>query len=475
MINIATAVFSFRAFSGITESKEKGLLATVLYVTSTYRLVDIYTRAGVGEALALTFLPLAYYELRRLKDGEQNAWLVFSLALSGILQSHILSFVMAAMFTVAYGLLHVRSFIHKKQLFNIVKAAGVFLLLNGWFLVPFLKNYSLPLNVHNMGGNFSRTSASLSQLFDLGILTAGGSETSSTYTLLSGSMPKTPGVVLLLGSALLLFELLNHKFPLKEKNSELFQEWSSLIAGLFFLLLTTEYFPWEKITAVPVLNTVFGSLQFTWRFNVFAIMFLSLSAAEGFMLLTEKKTSQNALGLATISVLLIFSSLFYLNAFTEAAQLCNENMTLANGLYDDLYLLRSDEAAFNTQAYADSEEISIIAENKGYLSDDVTFISSGTKAEYMHIPFNYYRDYKATLEGTMLNLSFDNLGQVYVEIPQGITEGTVHVFYSDSLIEKIADVLSLLTAVVLCFGYFLSLRKKRTVSAIGNITENNPD
>ena len=58
LMNVLTAVVSYRCFHAMVKEKDIALLMTAAYVTSAYRLMDIYVRAAVGEYSAMIFLPM---------------------------------------------------------------------------------------------------------------------------------------------------------------------------------------------------------------------------------------------------------------------------------------------------------------------------------------------------------------------------------------------------------------------------------
>ena len=58
-INLATVVSSYFCFKRMFSSRKAGLLGSLLYSASLYRLIDVYTRAAVGEYSAMLFFPLA--------------------------------------------------------------------------------------------------------------------------------------------------------------------------------------------------------------------------------------------------------------------------------------------------------------------------------------------------------------------------------------------------------------------------------
>ncbi|MDE6675759.1 MAG: hypothetical protein K2K19_13295, partial [Acetatifactor sp.] len=95
-INALTAWIMYICAKGITRSRYAGLLASVLYTLSTWRIMNLYYRAAIGEALAMVFFPVLLYGLYLLLAGEHRKWWVLALGCSGIFQSHIISTILAA-------------------------------------------------------------------------------------------------------------------------------------------------------------------------------------------------------------------------------------------------------------------------------------------------------------------------------------------------------------------------------------------
>lgn len=77
-INGMTAWIMYVCAKGMARSRYAGLLASVLYTLSTWRAVNLYHRAAVGEALAMLFFPLLLYGLYLLLAGDCRKWWVLA-------------------------------------------------------------------------------------------------------------------------------------------------------------------------------------------------------------------------------------------------------------------------------------------------------------------------------------------------------------------------------------------------------------
>jgi asparagine N-glycosylation enzyme membrane subunit Stt3 len=58
----------------ITNDKNVGVLASVIYMIMPYHLNDMYIRSALGEFLSFIFIPLVFLGLYNLKNKEKNQW-----------------------------------------------------------------------------------------------------------------------------------------------------------------------------------------------------------------------------------------------------------------------------------------------------------------------------------------------------------------------------------------------------------------
>lgn len=139
MINGATIAVSYFSFKHLFKDQYIGLFGSILYSSSIYRLMHLYTRAALGDSLVFIFLPLLIYGLYEIFFNDSKKWIYFVLACTGVLQSHILNTIIIAVFIVIFCTLSVKRLFVKERLFAFLKACGLLVLLNLWFLVPFIQ------------------------------------------------------------------------------------------------------------------------------------------------------------------------------------------------------------------------------------------------------------------------------------------------------------------------------------------------
>ena len=200
-VTLFTAAAAYYAVRRLAWPRMSALAAAVLYTLSAYRLCDVTDRAALGEYTALAFLPLAAAGLWRTLCPDSSrlpGWLLLVLGLSGVLQSHLLSFELTVLCLALAALVLARRTFARAALVRLAGAAGVFCALNAGFLVPLLDYYFTgKFQINQPGGvePIQQNGAALGQLLGVGYALDAGQQ----QDLVKG-MALTPGPALLLGA-----------------------------------------------------------------------------------------------------------------------------------------------------------------------------------------------------------------------------------------------------------------------------------
>lgn len=123
-------------------AQKAGLLAALLYTLCPYRFTNAYARGALGELLAMTFMPLLLAGLYHVLLGERKNWWMLVLGLSGLVQTHVLSAVIGLILCLVCGIVCLLNILREKRLLVIGIAALTTVLINLWFIVPFLYFYT---------------------------------------------------------------------------------------------------------------------------------------------------------------------------------------------------------------------------------------------------------------------------------------------------------------------------------------------
>ena len=141
LINLLTIFCTYWSFKKLFGSVRIGAVTAIIYTSFIYRLVDIYSRGALGEAQAMTFLPVALVSLYLIITHDSRYWPVFTLSYSGIIQSHIISGVIATVLATILVIYFYRQMIRRQVLLSLGKAILFIVLLNAWFYFPFFNFY----------------------------------------------------------------------------------------------------------------------------------------------------------------------------------------------------------------------------------------------------------------------------------------------------------------------------------------------
>lgn len=252
LANLGSALCAYYAFKSVSKSRRTVILGVVLYTLMPYRFTNIFSRGDLGETLALTFWPLVVAGMYHILLGDRKKWYFLVLGFSGILQSHILSVMFVMGFCVISCLVFAGNVWKEKRYAEIGKAAGMTVLLNLWFLVPFLYYYFK----ESLGTDFLRWSGYFDQSINPSNLAQSISLYNKQYFSLGLPLLGCVGI----GVLYLICE--------KKKNETRMDHYLCflLILGVVLTWMTTGYFPSMEMRKNGFLDSIMTMLQFPWRF-----------------------------------------------------------------------------------------------------------------------------------------------------------------------------------------------------------------
>lgn len=468
LVNMATAFVSYRSFSGMTRSKGIGLMASLLYTLSIYRLIDLYTRAAVGEAMAMIFLPLVMWGMYELFLGKTGKWYLAVLGFTGIMQSHVLSVELAVFFGSLFAVCHLGRLREKGRLQALLLAAFGTVLLNLSTLIRLVHHATYPFRVFSVESTLSWWTTTLPKLFDF-IL---ANPTQRLYANLqnSGEMPCSLGFVLLVGILAFLYCCLR-----EEKKDSLFKS-SQFALGLAVIgiYLSTNLFPWDKIQNIPILYRLATSIQIPIRFLAFSSVFLCLVCAVGFWRLSAEKEVRKVI-CAGAGALAFLCAGVYVNRYCEEAA---PRYTFVNqyqreqAQVDVLYFMNVDHAnSFriwnreNTFAVSRNVKVAECSRGEDLTAGFVYEAGEDSRQEgnpWVDVSFTYYPNYRAYAEdGTRLQTGVGDQGVLRVYLPEAAS-GRVEVCYQEPWYYLAGRLVSLGAFLLLLF--LLAVKRKKKLS-----------
>lgn len=460
LINIATALVGYYSFSKLFKSNKMGAICACLYLINPYRVINIFVRAAIGEVLAEIFLPLLVYALVEVLYREQKKWFTLVIAVTGILQSHILTLEMCLLFVLFFVAISWKQFIKKDGWYRIlscIKAAAVTILLNLWFLIPFLDHFVKKYNLLGEVRDMSMYALNLYQMFMNNFKAAG-----------INIMPLTIGITLLIGSIIFIyFAYVCRILPENHKKIGSI----ALCLGIFSCYMVSEYFPWDFLDKnCSGLYLVLSRLQFPWRMLGYASLFLCIVTTVAASALYKKKMYGILIGQALLSILILLQCMDNYIADTNI---------LITGRNQDVSIINTDYYRNDLTG----ENYQILLQNGGrVITDEAIDIESfkkvGTdlkfnfnrknadKSTSLELPLYNYSLHNIYLNGNKINEGTGNYGLITVKVPRGMKEGVIEAVYVGRKLYKVGDLCSML-AVIIIGGYIVRNRfNHKTISRV---------
>ena len=451
LCTIFAALFMYICVKGISKSRYAATISMIVYTLASYRAIDAYTRADLGETLAFVFLPLVILGMYKIIYDNYKQWYILSLGIAAIFLSHEISSIVVSGFTILIfliGLFHMRK--EKIRILYFILAGVVACLLTSYFTFPLVQQI--------LSQKFILTTKTITQ-FTLSQTVEGFLPAIFSFRFNKFLIPAISGV----GIAILVMPILRFKVR-KNKNAYFIYSDICLVMGIICLLAVIGWFPWNTITDIC---KQIGAIQFAWRLLLPATAFLSVSSGIIAFSLFKKNNSRK-IALIIVLILSIFAST--VNIYADyTAKVASHKMISEN--YQVNYSVGNGEyLPANTNVKELAERGNIITSNNKNIK--FSFIKNGTnikiqfygnniKDSYFELPLIYYLGYKATLDvnGKEHNLIVEKGSNNIVKVDlSDYINGTIYVKYGGSILQHISLVISIITLILLII--YVVIKKK---------------
>lgn len=460
-VNAGTALLSYFCFKKISKSKNIAATVSVIYTLSMYRICDLHVRAAVGEYTAMMFLPVIvlgmWMILKREEDEKGNGWIILTLGMSGIIQTHVLSCVMAVFFMMLACIVAIRSVFQRNTMLQFVKSVCATVCLNAFFLVPFLDYSKEELDVFQNLDFYGIQKLGLT-VYDLfAWTTKGAGVVGSQY---SERIPVT------LGSAAVLIILLGIIVLVRntewKENEKAYITWS--LAGVILsAVMTLNLFPWDGLERIGFLHHLVGTLQFPFRFMAICMILVSLLAC--LVLMVCERMIKNRGHFTMLLLGVCFLSAFQSLEFTD--RIMNDTkeysipdlVNIHESVYNDLYYYVDTK---ESEMYEHNEIEGDVLIEDWERNDNVFTVTCKTENEaQMVLPLAYYPDYqcKDKETGTVYKTYRGENNRLCAALPANY-EGTLRIKFKEPWFWRLSECISLFTAIVL-LGIMIRGRRKK--------------
>lgn len=263
LTNVATVVLAYYSFHRIFKDKVIGILGSIFYAWAPYHFSILYCSASLGESIAYAFLPLVLvglYEIYTTETGEKignRTWITLAIAYTGMVQANVLSFLVAAGFTVLVCILRIKKTFKVQTLLALVKTVLAFGIVNSWYLLILAKGIAAGTGSTKfyIGGMIQEKGVYLAHYF----LTFfyGGHGESFKDNGMQGTAPLGIGFVLTVCMLVYLWMLFVGKYKGDKKEATWGFTGTLTVAGAIVMVLSTNSFPWDFLR---VYNGLFAFL-----------------------------------------------------------------------------------------------------------------------------------------------------------------------------------------------------------------------
>ncbi len=429
----------------IFKSNEIAYLSGILYTFSLYRLTDIYVRGALGELIAFVFVPLLIYGLYNVIFEDSKKWYYICFGFWGLINSHVLSFIIMIPVVMAFCILNVDIILkYKRIFFRLLVAACISILLCIGFIGPMLEQktigiYKVDVHDADTANALYERANSLSMTFSSSVKSGFAVDSSTRDDGMSSGI----GLVLIALACCIIFR---KGISYKDCRFEI----QSIVIGLIVLVMTTKLFPWKALGFLSL-------IQFPYRLNIIPTVLFSIVGAKNIYEMFENKKDACVI----FSMLMVVFSGYMISNIN-----INFNPEKATS-FEDLVSIEkgADREVGNAEyipvtANENSDDLTLYNIHEKNVSIPFTQNGSTIEFEYLknendfevNIPLIYYKGYKANImdnDGNMTDLEVvhnEENGHVLLKGDKSL-EGKVVVEYKMTTIQKVCYFISSVTMI----------------------------
>lgn len=467
-VNILTCGIAYYSFRGIVRDNQIAAAGALLYLLSPYRITNLFIRAAVGEYTAMAFFPLIVYGFVRVYTEDDKklgirAYLPIVVGLTGLIESHVLSCELSALFIIVLCLVNYKKTFAPKRLIALVKAAGLTLLVNMAFILPFLDSMQMNVRVNNEPANYIQVHGTyLQQVFSGFQVSLGDSRRG-----MNNEMPLSLGITLVFGMILFLVYYDVQKRQQTKKSNAIKVGRICTVFTIVSIILSLRFFPWDSLEHLnKSLAKVLCIVQFPWRYLSMATIFAAVATVIGLYGAKEHKgvRCMQLLGGGLCLLAILINSLF-MAIYTNGI-----NIERVYGDADVIKAVSGGEYILDDTVEGNlrwrkifTDENFVTVSNYQYKGGVTTFDCRNTSETEMsvQIPLLNYDNYHARdmESGSEFRIANGTDNCVCIAVPSHF-EGRIRVTYEFPILWKIAYIISAVSVALIVVAVIFGSRKR---------------
>lgn len=490
LINLGTALISYYVFKKISGNKFVALMGAYLYQLSIWRLIDIVTRQAVGEYSAIMFMPLIALGMYLLFTSDKEygkSFLLIVGGFTGLMQTHLLSMLMAGVFTVILCITQIPKIIEYRcrRLIILIAAVISIGIVNLGTLVPMLDYYAnVPMQITEEQDEYIQTYGI--QLDNLTVSIADTNVLNGMQELgtdVKEEMPQTTGTALLIAFCLVVviffaLIILEKKSGTTDKSEYRYNQIIITMAlAALSLFMSSCYMPYDYLKDhLSFIYKFIGSVQYPARYLALASLFITVAFVIALGRLTElfNRMDLKAVNIgafiitALICVVSVSQGIGFMNLYLSSQEWTVDVVDAEDlGIYntEDLYLLIGtdmDRIQYsNVIAQDDAFEVGDFGwDGKVFTANLTAADSSNTETVYVELPIFAYKGYVCkTLDGTELVTEAGDNNKIRAYINADYT-GDITVRFCQPWYWIVSQILSLIGIIIFVIYTFNELKIK---------------
>ncbi len=443
LINIFSYLTAYLCGKGIAGSERGGIVCAILYTLAPFRLIDIYFRSTLGEAVAMVFFPLVLLGIYNLTIGDASKWRVLAVGMSGLIESHILSAVFGGIICGVFFLVFAVKLFKEKRILKLILTVLASIAANLGFFIPFFYYREQNLQLDDTIRRFNPANAAQPMYEIFSSLPRLLTDKDDSY--LRREMIPTLGMIGLVCIFLTLALVLYCRENMQERRFML----TALVMEIAIVYTASDLFPWRTLEKFEGLFRQLMLLEHPWRLFGIAVCLFAPAAALALERLELLKTSHTAVAAGLIILTLITVVPQYDVYFN------NRSRAIYTETGNTAYSYNVDYMPSQFKDMASLKEDREPVPDEGI---DLTFYGkSGTKVffgyeskngGFVRFPLLYYKGYRAFDEKDMeLPVGEGELGDVCVAL-KGNSSGAVSLRFTQPMMNLIALILSCIGIII---------------------------
>lgn len=429
--------------NSVFKNRLQSFAFSILYVFSSYHMIDFFKRFDIGEYIGMILIPVAFAGMYHIAKNERGKWQL-ALAMTLMMYSHFLSVTMTSVVLgIAFIILMFTNSNRLQILGDSVKEAVITLGLTFWAWAPLLSH--------------SLTNAKLVYPFEPKVMNGdnGFDQLNKIFTTDYTSFP-TVGTLLFISGALAII------WVFIRKQTPHVYRWLSLLA-IFALWMTSSFFPWYIFK-----NTSVNKIQFPSRVIIFATLLLCIIVSYAISHIGNIKLNH----IFTYAVILIscIYSLFAIQQIYEAGtkepnEIQNANITDQNYVakatleyYKDYMPKETDQSLDSLRAHQVKINNQIVPVNPKPGHNQISYqFNTPTPNSTVDVPvLNYSKHYQVVVNDQNVPYKHSQRGTFLTKTHA--KKNNVTVKYLPTFLDSYSWVITLLFALGLT-GFYTYRRK----------------